>query len=94
MNKTIFSDVVAQLACGLIYLSMIVIPVSCRRVQLDAEGGEGALCIHFSEYSYEQTKATENIPDTSEFLLKITGSGGETVYDGKYGDSPEKLLVK
>ena len=94
MNKTIFSDVAAELACWLIYLSMIVIPVSCRRVQLDAEGGEGTLCIHFSEYSYEQTKATENIPDTSEFLLKITGSGGETVYDGKYGDSPEKLLVK
>ena len=94
MNKTIFPNVVANLACGLICLSMIVIPVSCRRVQLDAEGGEGTLCIHFSEYSYEQTKATENIPDTSEFLLKITGSGGETVYDGKYGDSPEKLLVK
>ena len=94
MNKTIFSNVVANLACGFFSLSMIVIPVSCRRVQLDAEGGEGTLCIHFSEYSYEQTKATENIPDTSEFLLKITGSGGETVYDGKYGDSPEKLLVK
>ena len=43
MNKTIFSDVVAQLACGLIYLSMIVISVSCRRVQLDAEVGEGLL---------------------------------------------------
>lgn len=55
--------------------------------------GEGTLCIYFSEMSYVQTKASAEIPDTSAFLLKVTDSAGKVIYDGKFGDSPEKLLV-
>ena len=56
--------------------------------------GEGTLSVYFSESSYAQTKASADIPDTGAFLLKITDSAGKVIYDGRYGDSPEKLIVK
>ena len=61
----------------------------------DGEGEKGTLRLHFSEMSYEVTKASavSEIPDTSEFILKITDSGGGAVYEGKFGDSPENLPV-
>ncbi|MGM9739387.1 MAG: DUF6359 domain-containing protein [Candidatus Cryptobacteroides sp.] len=55
--------------------------------------GQGTLRLHFSEMSYDVTKAASDIPDTSEFLLTVTDSGGKTVYSGKFGDSPESILV-
>ena len=57
------------------------------------DGEKGTLRLHFSEMSYEVTKASSEIPDTSEFILTVTDSGGRTVYSGKFGDSPENILV-
>lgn len=39
------------------------------------------------------TKATEEIPDTNDFLLTIRDSGGSILYEGSYGDSPQYLKV-
>ena len=39
------------------------------------------------------TKASSEIPDTNDFLLRVCDSGGKTLYEGAYGDSPESLLV-
>lgn len=64
---------------------------SCDRI--DTAKGSGTLCLHFSEYSYSQTKAAGEIPDTSDFILNVTKSDGTVVYSGAYGDSPEKMLV-
>lgn len=66
--------------------------VSCERAG-DADAGQGTLSIHFSEPSYQDTKASENIPDTSDFILTVASSDGTVLYSGKYGDSPEKLIV-
>ena len=38
-------------------------------------------------------KAGSEIPDTNDFLLTIKDSKGAVLYDGSYGDSPEKLTV-
>ena len=59
----------------------------------NGEAETGTLRLHFSEMSYEVTKASSEIPDTSEFILTVTDSGGRTVYSGKFGDSPENILV-
>ena len=76
-------------------LAVTVIPQSCRRIVQDDLSGTGTLLIHFDEQSYSRTKVTgERVPDTSEFLLKVTGPDGSVIYEGSYGDSPEKLLVK
>ncbi|MCF0175767.1 MAG: DUF4493 domain-containing protein [Bacteroidales bacterium] len=36
----------------------------------------------------------EIIPDVSDFLLEVTSSDGKSVYNGKYGASPEHLSVE
>lgn len=40
------------------------------------------------------TKAVESFPDTNDFILTIRDADGKTLYDGAYGDSPEKLEVE
>ena len=40
------------------------------------------------------TKSSAEIPDTNDFILKVTDSAGKVLYEGAYGDSPEKLLVE
>ncbi len=40
-----------------------------------------------------RTKATEEIPDTNEFLLTIRSGDGSILYEGNYGDSPQYLKV-
>lgn len=79
------------------FLAVLLLPVFtfCRRLDAETETGSGYLGIHFSEQAYALTKSTaENLPDTCDFLLKVTDSGGKVIYDGKYGDSSEKILVK
>ena len=39
------------------------------------------------------TKASAEVPDTNDFILTIRDSGGGTLYEGAYGDSPEYLKV-
>ena len=39
------------------------------------------------------TKATEEVPDTNDFILTVRDAGGATLYKGPYGDSPEVLDV-
>ncbi len=39
------------------------------------------------------TKATEEIPDTNDFLLTVRDSNGSILYEGNYGDSPQYLKV-
>jgi hypothetical protein len=39
------------------------------------------------------TRAAEILPDTSDFLLSIMDAAGRVIYDGKFGDCPEKLDV-
>lgn len=38
--------------------------------------------------------ADQEIPDTDDFLLTILGPGGEQLYSGTYGNSPESMTVQ
>lgn len=69
-----------------------VLPVlsSCQGLFSD---GQGTIRISFLDNSPVFTRASEKIPDTDDFLLKITDSGGKVVYEGRFGDSPEELTV-
>ena len=40
------------------------------------------------------TKASAEIPDTNDFILKVADASGNLLYDGSYGDSPESLEVE
>jgi hypothetical protein len=53
--------------------------------------GRGELRIAFA--GDVQTRSVVDIPDTSDFLLTVTGPDGDVVYDGSYGASPESIMV-
>ena len=57
----------------------------------DETGLKGELRISFADG--QATKITETIPDTSDFLITVSGPDGEIIYDGAYGDSPESIMV-
>ncbi len=75
--------VVLALAAGLTY--------SCDRILGPEPDGE--IRLSFTRDLSEMTRAAEEIPDTNDFILSVTDSKGKSVYSGKYGDSPESLLV-
>jgi len=74
--------------------SLLLLPLSCN--ELLSQGQNGTLRISFNkESSALGTKSQElNIPDTDDFILEIVSSSGESIYYGRFGDSPEELSVK
>ena len=65
--------------------------ISCENLLGPAPDGE--LRLRFSRDLSAMTRAAEEIPDTNDFILSVTDSKGKSVYSGKYGDSPESLLL-
>ena len=55
-------------------------------------GGQGELRWIIGD-SGSGTRAAAEIPDTNDFILKVSDAGGRILYEGAYGDSPESLLV-
>ena len=55
-------------------------------------GGQGELK-WIIEGDGVSTRASAEIPDTNDFILKVTDSKGNVLYEGAYGNSPESLLV-
>lgn len=39
------------------------------------------------------TRSSAEIPDTNDFILRVTDAKGTVLYEGAYGNSPESLLV-
>lgn len=75
-------------AVAAILLSAMLSP-SCNK--LPTESGQGSLCWHFSPGIL--TRTLTELPDTDAFILKVTNSAKEILYEGRYGDSPESILV-
>lgn len=71
---------------------VLMAAVSCQMLGMpDPADEKGELRIAFSDSAV--TKVAEEIPDTSDFLLTVSSADGTLVYDGKYGDSPESIMV-
>lgn len=54
----------------------------------------GELRLGFQLSSYLSTKTLAEIPDTNDFILKISDSKGKSLYDGAYGASKESIPVE
>ena len=67
----------------------VVLTAACESL----EWGRGEIRLGFVDGDYVSTKAAWSLPDTSDFILSITDASGKSVYEGKYGDSPEGLGV-
>lgn len=72
-----------------VFLSLVL--QACESVA--PEEGTGTLFLRFQPVSYMQTKAALQLPDTCDFILKVTGPDRNPVYEGKYGDAPERLML-
>ena len=73
---------------------MMILPLlaACGKI-----GGrtEGELRISFADASVSSiTRTGQEMPDTSDFILSVTDSEGDVIYEGPYGDSPESIIVK
>ena len=55
--------------------------------------GQGELRWIIGESGPGTRASSAEIPDTNDFILKVTDAGGKILYEGAYGDSPESLLV-
>ena len=53
-------------------------------------GGQGELRWIIEENGTRASSA--EIPDTNDFILRVSDSQGKVLYEGAYGDSPESLL--
>lgn len=78
----------ARFVATLFFTSLFCI-ASCDKNT--AISGEGRLVIHFD--ALPETKSGIPLPDTSDFFLKISESKGDIIFDGKFGDCPESILV-
>lgn len=55
--------------------------------------GQGELRWIIEGSGYETRASPAEIPDTNDFILKVSDAQGKVLYEGAYGDSPESLLV-
>ena len=56
-------------------------------------GGQGELRWIIGDSGSGTRASAAEIPDTNDFILKVSDAGGRILYEGAYGDSPESLLV-
>ena len=56
-------------------------------------GGQGELRWIIGDSGSVTRASAAEIPDTNDFILKVSDAGGRILYEGAYGDSPESLLV-
>lgn len=79
---------------ALTILSVGVLATAC--LNLISQEGNASIRIAFDGFS-AGTRAgwnALNIPDTDDFILKVTDVDENVIYDGRFGDSPENLLVR
>ena len=69
-----------------------VLPVLSSCQGLFSEG-QGIIRISFQQGRLTPTRASESVPEPDDFLLTVTGAGGDIIYEGRFGDSPEELTV-
>ena len=74
-----------------IFLGMLAVS-ACQMLGLPDEAQQkGELRISFNDGQI--TRISETVPDTSDFLITVSDSDGEIIYDGSYGASPESIMV-
>lgn len=71
----------------------LMLSVSACSLPDEGKDGRGYLRIAFDSGGISLTRASEAVPDTSEFLLTIQNSSGKTIFEGNFGDCPESLEV-
>lgn len=79
----------------LLAAAAMVVCSACEDFSLEQGRGSGMLYWSMDPVvRVVSTKASAEIPDTNDFILKVADASGKLLYDGSYGDSPESLEVE
>jgi len=79
-----------RLFAGLLTAAILPALSSCDWL---STGEEGWISPHFVRDQYVATKASNELPDTNDFILSIRKANGSEIYSGSYGASPESIPV-
>ena len=86
-----------QVLYAVVLLVATAICYSCNLLGVEDDvslsGGKGQLRISMASVLGLSMRSGEEIPDTSDFILTVSGPSGEVIYDGAYGASPEAIMV-
>lgn len=75
------------LLLGILFFTLIAF--SCNKSPIEKSKGR-------LEWNFAQavgTRAVLALPDTDDFILEVTDAKGNSLYKGKYGDSPSSMTV-
>jgi len=77
----------------------LMMSVACEDL-MDQNGGKGSILINFDDGTLpggsplsETSKSKLSLPDTNSFILKVSSSDGDVLYDGTYGAAPKELTA-
>lgn len=85
--KTSIRDLMSHLPAAALFMGLLA--VSCNK--MPPSPGQGSLRWRFSPAV--ATRSVLEMPDTDAFILTVSNSAHETIYEGPYGRSPESVLV-
>ena len=74
-----------------LFLPAILVAVSCSDF-MQTFGRQGILQIRFADGTVPVTRGAD-FPDTNDFILTVTDSKGNSIYNGRYGDAKEQLTL-
>ena len=74
---------------------ILIAPASCNSLLSGiGEEAEGRIWIDFASSTRSiLTRAGTGVPDTEDFILKVSNASGTVLYEGRFGDSPENFSV-
>ena len=75
-----------------IHLALMFLPFLAACVD-HVSDDEGELRVLFADNPQLNTRSEIELPDTNDFILKISNAEGEVVYEGLYGDFPESMSL-
>ena len=73
---------------------LLPLAVACELLGDGPEAKKGELRVAFGDLPSEETRAAMEMPDTNDFILSVTDSNGDIVYEGSYNEAPESVIVK
>ena len=77
-----------------VFCLLLPVLAACDMLGDGPESKKGELRVAFGDLPSAETRAAMEMPDTNDFILSVTDSQGEIVYQGSYNDAPESVIVK
>lgn len=72
----------------------VAVIAACGTTDPDGSREKGTIRIAFSkDYALLTKSDIKSMPDTNDFILKISDAAGRSIYNGKFGAAPETVIT-